>query len=534
MKKHILGLILFLPLVSALAACQSVEDVPTLRILNSEDYIYDDEESGESLVSMFQDYIEAEKGYRPKVVYDTFDTNESMLNELKTGKVKYDLVVTSDYTIQKMMVEDMILPFDDALIPNYTEYASPYLKDVFENIIAYKHNDATQPLKVSDYAKGYMWGTLGMLFNPELLENEERSFDRIISDFQSWDVLWNKDYKGTFSIKDSMRDTYAAGILYVYQDELTALRADFLDGKISVDQYNETLTEYFNRTDEATIEKVKDALFDLKDNAFGFEVDSGKEDIKTRKIGANLAWSGDAVYAMDGAEEMANSSELYYAIPENGANIWFDAFVMLKGANSELAHAFVDFVSDPENAALNMDYIGYTPFIGGDAIIDVVRDWYDVRTEISEADDIEFDDIDMINDFATYEEGYGPIETIDLSYFFSGTLSEEYENNGASTFYSTTYLPFKEETGNISVGRQFFCQYPDQDMINRGAIMNDFGDRYDAVLEMWLDVRATYLPVWALVLLIVEIALILFLALYFFFKKRLKKKLRKNRKAHQN
>ena len=119
-----------------------------------------------------------------------------------------------------------------------------------------------------------------------------------------------------------------------------------------------------NRTDDDTIEKVEQALIDAKKNVFGFEVDSGKNDMITGKININFAWSGDAVYAIDEAEEQ----EVYlnYSVPQEGSNIFFDGWVMPKGANTTLAEAFVNYISMPENACANMDYVGYTSVIAGD------------------------------------------------------------------------------------------------------------------------------------------------------------------------
>ena len=129
---------------------------------------------------------------------------------------------------------------------------------------------------------------------------------------------------------------------------------------------------------------MKETLLRLKENIFGFEVDSGKEDIVKGMIGINLVWSGDAVYATDTAEdpEANNPQTLYYSIPKTGGNIWFDGWVMPKSSSlhKEEAQEFVDFLSLPEVAAMGMDTIGYTSFIAGDTILDLIRQWYDPRT----------------------------------------------------------------------------------------------------------------------------------------------------------
>ena len=493
----------------------------TIRIINVEDYIYEqDVESGydkEDLIIQFEQYAK-EKGYKnARVIYESTDTNETMYNELLTGKNSYDLMCPSDYMIQKLIREGLLTKLDRTKIPNYTKYASKYIASRLDNI-------QVKEELVKDYAIGYMWGTLGILFNPNFSTFTKRNMDmdKVISDMQYWTTLWNKDYKKTISIKDSVRDTYATGLLYAYNDEFVELKNKWENGELTDEEYNHQLNIIFNRCEDANINDVKNALNKLKKNIFGLEVDSGKEDIVTGKIGINLAWSGDAVYSMNQAEDpeqVSKPNELYYAIPETGANIWFDGWVMPKNnkrseAQNELAHMFLDFISDPENAAQNMDYIGYTSFIGGDDILDLVRSWYDAR----------------INDEGEFDE-YLPIddewEVVDLSYFFSGTL-EEYDDSDA-TFYTELYLPYKSE-GNVSVGRQFFCQYPDEETIKRCAVMEDYKDQNSAVLRMWEDFKSDPLPVWAIILFSVEIALIGGGTIYFIYAKRIKKRLRNRRK----
>lgn len=493
----------------------------TIRIINVEDYIYEqDVESGydkEDLIIQFEKYAK-EKGYKnAHVIYESTDTNETMYNELLTGKNSYDLMCPSDYMIQKLIREGLLAKLDRTKIPNYTKYASKYVASRLDNI-------QVKDEFVKDYAVGYMWGTLGILFNPNFSTFSKRNMEmeQVISDMQYWTTLWNKDYKKTISIKDSVRDTYATGLLYAYNDEFIELKNKWENNELSDEEYNHQLNIIFNRCEDENINDVKNALNELKKNIFGLEVDSGKEDIVTGKIGINLAWSGDAVYSMNQAEDpeqVSNPYELYYALPETGANIWFDGWVMPKNekrseAQIELAHMFLDFISDPENAAQNMDYIGYTSFIGGDDILDLVRSWYDARIN----DEGEFDDTIAI------EEEW---EVVDLSYFFSGTL-EEYDDSDA-TFYTELYLPYKSE-GNVSVGRQFFCQYPDEETIKRCAVMEDYKDQNSAVLRMWEDFKSDPLPVWAIVLFALEIALLGGGLIYFIYAKRIKRTLRKRRK----
>ena len=577
------------PLALGATSCSSKSSdssAHTIRILNLEDYIYiNDPESGyeeDDLVDQFEEYANELFGYDDvHVVYDTSDTNESEYNDLLTGRINYDLVCTSDYMLQKFVREDLVVPLDKDALENYTKYASKTIKQRLDEISIQKGDETVY---LEDYAVGYMWGTLGLLINPEF---NDLDFDTTISDAQSWDILWNEDYKNTASIKNSMRDTYAVALMHGYNEELEALKLKYQEDE-DAEAYNAELSRIFNLTDEDTRKMVRGQLNELKDNIFGMEVDSGKQDIVTGKIGLNLAWSGDAVYSMDQAEDpelVSNPFELYYAVPENGSNVWFDGWAIPKNDKRseetfELAMAFLDYLSDPEIAAKNMDYTGYTSFIGGDSILELVREWYDVREylvyveeedwasiyyidpETDEEVEVEYGDCHfeedndpLYDDVKLYyyigedqhdlknedgEQAYyndwlllDDYEEVDLTYFFEGTTEEYAEED--MVFYSDCYLPFENEDGsqNISVGRQFFVQYPNEETILRCAVMADYGDENIKIVKLWEDFKSNPLPVWAVVVIIVEVALVAAAVTYYFLSKYLKKQLRLRRKEEQ-
>ena len=524
-----------------------------LRLLNVEDYIYEkdpeDEGAAKNLVHQFEDYAK-ELGYENvHVSYSTTDTPESMFNEVKISSNKYDLICPSDYMIQKLIVNDMLEPMhiDAEHMPNYFQNASS-IKDRLDNISAV-NSKTNETCYLRDYAVGYMWGTLGILFDPEY---GGRDAEKTIEDMQDWAVLWNPDYKGISSIKDSVRDTYAIGLLDALNDDFEengvavegfeTLMNKYNDGTYTADEYNEKFSELFNKCDNATLEKVRKSLTKLKGNVFGMEVDSGKQDIVTGKIGINFAWSGDAVYSMEQAES-EKELELYYSIPNTGSNLWMDAWCMPKSsqrseAQKELAELFLDFLSIPEYTAQNMDYTGYTPFTAGNDILDLTREWYDYRY------DEETEEFDDTIPTAEEIEELG-LQRVDLSYFFEGTLTDEEGNviddPDAYIFYTDCYLPGAEtdEDGNITggnraVGREFFCQFPDENTLARCAVMRDFGSQNEAVLKMWEKFKSDNLPVWAIVLFIVEVSAALVLVLYFVIGKRMKYSLRKKRKEELN
>ena len=484
MKKKVissvLSLCLLLPFAMMLAGC-ATDNTPVLRVYNWEDYISEPTESEDG--SAGDDYVdliaEFEKEYGVRVEYSTFGTNENMYNELQINPGSYDLVCPSDYMIMKMISEGMVEKFSDDFLQNsnYAKYASPYIKDLFED------NGWTK------YAVAYMWGTMGYVYDPAISESVEQ-------DLSSWAGIWDARYASKATIKDSVRDSYFLGVAVAYREELMQLKEQYDGGTIGADDYNARITEIMNRTDEDTLEKTKDALISLKENLYGFEVDSGKQDMVAGRISINFAWSGDAVYTMDDAEPYYEEDGTYaegiylnYIVPEECSNIWFDGWVMPKGANTELAEMFIDFLSRPENAVANMNYIGYTSSIAGDAVFEEMVDWYD---ESADPDNRGFD-----------EDG-NPLEPYDLNYFFGGTG----ENDDYTIYVS-------EE----SLNRQISAQFPSEEVLVRSAIMQHFDDETNAAVnEMWEEVKGLPIPVWAYVVIAVIAAGIVVIALSYVYK----------------
>ncbi|MCI6525587.1 MAG: hypothetical protein MR464_06485, partial [Bacilli bacterium] len=265
-------------------------DTITLNVYNWEDYIAEDdtstEEEEDDLVKMFEDYCLEEYGQKVEVIYSTFDTNETMLAQIDLGK-SFDLVCPSDYTIQKMIAKDMVVPFDEANTPNYNKYVSPFVIDKIKEIEVKGEKNI-----VNQYARGYMWGTLGILYNNTfgMLPFKGISQQEMDEDMNSWLSLWDEKYQNLLAIKDSMRDTYAAGIFMTYNNDFTTgdgvthdglqtLKNKYDKGTIDADTYNREVTRIFNMCDDETINAVEKDLKTLRENAFGFEVDSGKVDM---------------------------------------------------------------------------------------------------------------------------------------------------------------------------------------------------------------------------------------------------------------
>ena len=494
------SLLLLLPLSlvgAALAGCDSKDEVRVLRVLNCEDYIYEYEEGDEEnategenwytedVMDQFVDYWKAKTGEEIDYVYDTFDTNETMFNELQTGKTSYDIIVPSDYMIQKLISNDMLHKISDENKDEIWENISGYLYDQFENITA---NCGETTYKISEFSVPYMWGTVGLMYNPGyyMEKNSSLTEDEIHALFADWDNLYtNEDIIGTFSIKDSVRDTYAVSLIHAYRDEI----ANTTD--------NTVLGEIFNRNSVDEMAVVKADMLNLKESAFGFECDSGKTDMVDQKVGANMCWSGDATWAITEArnDDESKNLDLYYSIPtsyngetaKGASNIWFDGLCMPKNtdhednlteeekAQYELAEEFLKFMSTPEIAVQNCYCVGYTPGVAGEAIFDYMLDCY----ETEETEGVEYN----------------------LTYFFKDSLSDEYLAELGLT-NDNIYIFADADMAK----RELAAQYPEQEILGRLAVMRDFGTDGNArLLDMWEQVRTNALPLWGIIVLAVEV-----------------------------
>ena len=468
----------------------------SIHVLHQEDYMD---------MSLIEDF-EA-KYPECKVVFDTTDTNETLYNELRTGKASYNLVTVSEYMIQRMASEDLIQPIKLKDNSVYKKNVSPWLTNSegtgrIDNINIV-NNVTGETGVLSEYTAGYMWGTLGTIVNPYYKTYAERGMDKdtIINDLRGidgWSKFWDPSFKGTHSIKDSMRDSYALGVFEIYKDQ-------FLDPSISYEKKN----EIFNSHSKETIQAVEDILIDLKSNIFGFEVDSGKNDIVTGKIGMNLAWSGDAAFSIlkgeyyPGADEEYDEekpedkkTKLYYNIPKSGSNIWFDGFAMPKTTDPnsreyEYTLKFIDFISEPSNAVRNMENTGFTSFISGNGlennpVVDFVTETFDWDEE-------------NVADKTGYQE-------YDLSYFFAHNEGEEFKIHVHPDEYE---------------GRLIVAQYPEASDIDHLYIMEDYGKDNGKIVQMWEDIKVNPLPLWVDIFLIsFFVILIGYLASYQIIKKR--------------
>lgn len=480
--------------VIAAAGCTSEDETVVLRVSNWEEYIdlgdwgedeaidianpYTDEDYIMGVNSVVDDFTQwfnsQDYGFKVRVEYSTFGTNEDLYNQLNLGDV-YDLVCPSDYMIMKLQAKDAIQPFSD----EFMDRSNPenyYINGVSEYI------DGTEDSIFGQYgwsgiAACYMWGTTGLVYNPEKIDEDGK-------DVQSWDMLVNPDYYKSVTIKDNVRDAYFAALSILREDQLNAINAD---ENMTAAEKSKARSDLLNSTAPETIAEAEDLLKEIKQNVYSFETDSGKADMVTGKVIGNLQWSGDAVYIMDQADE--EDTELWYSVPDSNTNLWFDGWVMLKDGiagnkqRQTAAEAFVNFLSRPDIAVRNMYYIGYTSSSASEQVFEYF-DWcYGVVTDPESEDYYEFDNV-YVYDVSYF---FGEDSYIYLDMDLLNVEGAVQTNKYADDEYVAGYPVF--EGGTVNKGRQAFGQYPTSDVINRSVVMLDFGDDLAAINQMWINVR---------------------------------------------
>ena len=310
-----------------------------LKVYNWADYIDED------LLEEFEDWYFEQTGEQVEIIYQTFDINETMLSKIELGHEDYDVVCPSDYIIERMLKNDLLLPldFNFGQTPNYIDNVAPYINEKFAEIEG-AGKDAR------DYSVGYMWGTVGLIYNPKYIDPNKA---------RSWEVLREPAYSGKVLMKDAFRDVYTALNVALNREALDAGKTDMLT--IAFD------------TSKESIQRVEDYLNSFKDAISGWEADFGKEQMTKELAWLNVSWSGDAQWAIDEGAEIG--VELEYSVPEEGSTVWFDGWVIPKYAkNVKAASYFINFMCMPENALRNMDMTGYVSVIGGDEILQAMSD----------------------------------------------------------------------------------------------------------------------------------------------------------------
>ncbi|WP_429084453.1 ABC transporter substrate-binding protein [Brassicibacter mesophilus] len=268
---------------------------------------------GQTVLNVYNwgDYIdetvidEFEKEFNIKVNYETFATNEDMYVKIKSGGTNYDVAFPSDYMIEKMIKEDMLLKIDMNNIPNYK-----YIGDRFKNLDFDPNNEYSVP---------YMWGTVGILYNANMVKDT----------VDSWDILWDEKYEGQILMLDSQRDSIAVALK-----------------KLGYSLNSRSIDE---------LDKAKEELIKQKPLVLAYVGDEVKDMMIGEEAALAVVWSGDAIYMME------ENENLRYVVPKEGSNYWFDNIVIPNTSkHKKEAEMFIDFMTRPEISLKNTEYIGYS------------------------------------------------------------------------------------------------------------------------------------------------------------------------------
>lgn len=250
---------------------------------------------------------EFEKEYNCTVVYETFESNEMMYTKLSGGE-SYDVLIPSDYMIERLIKEEYLQYLDWDLIPNG------------KNLLTEVKNRSYDP--GNRYSCPYFWGTVGILYNKNVVSQEDLK--------EGWELLRNPKYKGNLYMYDSERDSF-----------MIALKA---------------LGYSMNTTEDAQIQEAFQWLIDQRNT---MEPIYAGDDVIDNMISGNKALA--VVYSGDASYIISENPELDYFTPNQGTNLWYDAMVITKDCNEvELAHQFINFMLDDESALSNTEEVGYT------------------------------------------------------------------------------------------------------------------------------------------------------------------------------
>ncbi|MBP3497162.1 MAG: ABC transporter substrate-binding protein [Alistipes sp.] len=332
--------IFVIALFTLLSTATAADREHTLKIYNWADYIDED------VLVQFQEWYKEQTGEEVEIIYQLFDINEIMLAKIERGKEDFDVVCPSEYIIERMLRNDLLLPIDKDFgdTPNYIDSnISPYIFDRFNMIDGSGKN-------ANDYAVGYMWGTTGLLYNTKYVTPEQAS---------SWSILHNEQFRKKIFIKDAFRDVYGPILVYLKRDAIDR-------GEVTMDQV------MYDASDES-IALVEEFLKKAKHLVAGWEADFGKEMMTKEKAYINLTWSGDAVWAIEEAADVGVTLDYY--VPDEGSNVWFDGWVIPKYAkNVKAARYFINFMCRSDVALKNMDAIGYVSAVATPEVLEAKID----------------------------------------------------------------------------------------------------------------------------------------------------------------
>lgn len=276
-----------------------------------------------------------------QVVYEEFETNESMFPKVQAGAVSYDVVCPSDYMIERMIENNLLAEINFDNIPNIKYIGDAYLVQ----------SQSFDP--GNKYSVPYCWGTVGILYNKTMVDEP----------IDSWSVLLDSKYEDQILMQNSVRD--ALGIALKY------------------------LGYSLNSTDLDELNEAQELLLKQKPLVQAYVVDQVRDKMIGGDAAIGVIYSGEAIYTQ------AENPDLEYVVPKEGSNLWIDSWVIPKNAkNKENAEAFINFMCRPDIAKMNFDYVTYsTP---NTAARDLIED------EAIRNSQIAFPDESILNRCETY------------------------------------------------------------------------------------------------------------------------------------
>ena len=317
MKKRIASLLLALLLVAlpllGMTSCEKAGgETVTLYVYNWGEYISDGSEGTLDTNEMFEEWYYETYGVKVEVNYSTYSSNESMYAKLSSGSVHYDVVVPSDYMIERMIAEDMLAPL------NYDNM--PHIGNI--------HPDFFGPDAIYDYydpdnlyAVPYMYGMIGIIYNTTMVEADDPSLG-------SWQLMWDERHQGNILQFNNSRDAFGTAQYFLGLD--------------------------VNSTDEAEWRQALEKLKEQKPILQGYVMD----EIFNKMENGSAAIA--AYYAGDFLSMYENNEDLEFFYPAEGTNLYVDAMCIPKASeNKEIAEAYIDFMLTEEAAVANAEYTYY-------------------------------------------------------------------------------------------------------------------------------------------------------------------------------
>ena len=308
---YVVAIFLLTALFLVLPSCGGESSGETLYVYNWGEYISDGSEGSLDTNAEFEAYCREELGRDVTVNYSTFSSNEDMYAKISSGSAFYDVVIPSDYMIERMVAEDMLLPLDLSKIPNYQ-----YIDDRFKGDNVYYEDDSDNV-----YSVPYFYGMVGIIYNADIVSEDDEQIG-------SWDLMWDADYKGDILQFNNSRDAFGTALYSLGYD--------------------------VNNATEAQWREALELLKTQKDVVQGYVMDEIFNKMKSGSAAVASYYAGDFLSMYEDNDSLA------FFYPEEGTNSYIDAMCIPKTSrNQELAMLYINFMCSKEIGIANAEYTYY-------------------------------------------------------------------------------------------------------------------------------------------------------------------------------